>query len=238
MNPATTVKRISRRFGVWRYSAIELLAALILLLAVMPFLESSPRGELIEAALLTLVLVTAGLAVGGRSQTLWAAMLLLLPTLIAKWTQHLCPHLLSPLVPLVLSMIFTGYVAANILRFILRASLVNAEVICAGISVYILTGLLWAFGYVLVYQLTPAAFSIHTDPHDPLAMTSFNAFYFSICTLSTVGFGDITPVSKVARTLAFMEAMTGVFYVAILISRLVSMYHSKVDSRAEHDSQS
>jgi hypothetical protein len=231
MNPASTVKRFTHRFGVWRYSAIELLAALLLLIVVMPFLESSPSGEFIEAALLTLVLVTAGLAVGGRRKTLYAAMLLLLPTIIAKWTQHLFPQLLSPVLPLVLSMIFTGFVAANILRFILRAALVNAEVICAAISVFILTGLLWTFAYVLVGQLTPDAFVIHTDPHDPQAMTSFNAFYFSICTLSTVGFGDITPISKVARTLAFLEAMAGVFYVAILISRLVSMYKSKSDAR-------
>jgi hypothetical protein len=55
-------------------------------------------------------------------------------------------------------------------------------------------------------------------------MTSFNAFYFRFTTMSTVGFGDITPVSKVARTLAVLEAITGMFYVAVLISRLVAMY--------------
>jgi hypothetical protein len=55
-------------------------------------------------------------------------------------------------------------------------------------------------------------------------MEGFNAFYFSFITLSTVGFGDITPVSKVARTLAAMEAITGLFYVAVLISRLVALY--------------
>ena len=55
-------------------------------------------------------------------------------------------------------------------------------------------------------------------------MDGFNAFYFSFGTLTTVGFGDITPVSKVARTLAVMEAVTGTFYLAILISRLVGIY--------------
>ena len=57
-----------------------------------------------------------------------------------------------------------------------------------------------------------------------------NVIYYSICTLGTTGFGDITPISKAARTLSFMEATTGVFYVAILISRLVSMYHPKSES--------
>jgi len=230
MNPASTVKRITRRFGVWRYSVIELLAVLILLIAVMPFLESSRVGEFVEAALLTLVLVSAGLAVGGRRKTFFIAMLLLLPTIISKWTHHLYPHLISPTVPHILCMIFTVFVTANILRFILRAPRVNAEVISAGISVYIMTALLWAFAFMLLGQLVPDAFSIHTDPKDPLEMTSYNAFYYSICTLSTTGFGDITPISKAARTLSFMEATTGVFYVAILISRLVSMYQPKSET--------
>ena len=55
-------------------------------------------------------------------------------------------------------------------------------------------------------------------------MKTFNAFYFSFITLSTVGYGDITPVSKVARMLAAMEAVTGMLYVATLIARLVSLY--------------
>ena len=50
------------------------------------------------------------------------------------------------------------------------------------------------------------------------------AFYFSFITLSTVGYGDITPVSRIARWLAAMEAMTGLLYVAVLIARLVSLY--------------
>jgi hypothetical protein len=55
-------------------------------------------------------------------------------------------------------------------------------------------------------------------------MNGFNAFYFSFITLSTVGYGDITPLSRIARWLAAMEAMTGLLYVAVLIARLVSLY--------------
>ena len=58
-------------------------------------------------------------------------------------------------------------------------------------------------------------------------MHSFDAFYFSFITLSTVGYGDITPMSHVARTLAMTEAMTGTLYIAVLISRLVALYTSQ-----------
>ena len=57
-------------------------------------------------------------------------------------------------------------------------------------------------------------------------MAGFNAFYFSFITLSTVGYGDITPVSRIARWLAAMEAMTGLLYVTVLIARLVALYRS------------
>ena len=61
-------------------------------------------------------------------------------------------------------------------------------------------------------------------------MDGFNAFYFSFSTLTTLGFGDITPVSRVARTLAIMETVTGTLYLAILISRLVGRYSSATQS--------
>ena len=50
--------------------------------------------------------------------------------------------------------------------------------------------------------------------------------YMTVITLSTVGFGDITPVSRMARWLAAMEAMTGLLYMTVLIARLVSLYSS------------
>ena len=58
-------------------------------------------------------------------------------------------------------------------------------------------------------------------------MKGFNALYFSFTTLSTVGFGDIVPVSGAARMLAIVEAVFGMFYVTLLIARLVSLYSSK-----------
>jgi voltage-gated potassium channel len=55
-------------------------------------------------------------------------------------------------------------------------------------------------------------------------MTRFNAFYLSFMTLTTVGYGDITPVSKVARMLAIMESMSGTLFIGVLIARLVALH--------------
>jgi len=72
--------------------------------------------------------------------------------------------------------------------------------------------------------LTPGgAFSFNTKA-GPRSIEGFTGFYFSFITLSTVGYGDVTPVCRLARWLAAMEAMTGLLYVAVLIARLVSVY--------------
>ena len=85
-------------------------------------------------------------------------------------------------------------------------------------------GLIWTLAYWLVDRLTPGgAFSFNTNTGEH-SINGFTGFYFSFITLSTVGYGDITPVSRFARWLAAMEAMTGLLYVAVLIARLVSLY--------------
>jgi hypothetical protein len=104
---------------------------------------------------------------------------------------------------------------------------VDANVLCAGISGFLITGLAWAPAYLAVARLNPAAFNLPVPPGGGTAvMDSFSAFYFSFITLCTVGYGDIAPVSKVARMLALLEAITGLFYMAVLISRLVSLHAS------------
>ncbi len=134
------------------------------------------------------------------------------------------PDLIPPAVFLVAGLILIAFVVGNLLRFVLRAPSVNTEVLCASISAYLMLGLMWTLAYWLVDQLTPGgAFSFNTNAGTH-SMSGFTGFYFSFITLSTVGYGDITPVSRLARWLAAMEAMTGLLYVAVLIARLVSLY--------------
>jgi voltage-gated potassium channel len=232
--PSNSVRnRAALRFGAFRYSAVELLAALALLFLVTPFVEDLPNGDLLEAGLLTLVMVFAVLAVGGRRRTLIAALGLVTPALVAKWANHVRPDLVPPEIFLAAGMVFFIFVITHLLRFILRAPRVDASVLCAGISGYLLLGLLWVPAYLLVARLSPAAFSLTAGPDAGHPLEGFNAFYFSFITLCTVGYGDVIPISKAARMLAMLEAITGVFYVAVLISRLVSIYSSSQPAPVE-----
>ena len=220
------MKPVRRRLRFRRLSAVELLIALGLLLFSLPFVEEIKGGDIIVSILLSLVLISAVLAVANRCRTFVVAVLLAIPAVVGRWINHFRPHLLPPAIFLVAGLVLVAFVVANLLRFILRAPSVNAEVLCASISAYLMLGLMWTMAYWLVDQLTPGgAFSFNTSA-GPRSINGFNAFYFSFITLSTVGYGDITPVSRIARWLAAMEAMTGLLYVAVLIARLVSLYSS------------
>ncbi|PYI57835.1 MAG: hypothetical protein DMC59_09985, partial [Verrucomicrobia bacterium] len=141
-----------------------------------------------------------------------------------RWLNHFQPHFLPPAIFLVAGIGLVAFVVVNLLGFVLRAPSVDVEVLCASISAYLMLGLIWTMAYWLVASVTPTAFAFNTATGTKESMEGFNAFYFSFVTLSTVGYGDITPVSKVARMLAATEAMTGLLYVAVLIARLVGLY--------------
>jgi hypothetical protein len=210
-----------------RFSAIELLVALVALFVSFPFIESLPSGALIESILLTVVLVSALLAIATRRRILIVAALLSLPALIGRWLNHYRPDLVPPEVFLIGGIVFVLFVVGNLLRFVLNAPSVNTEVLCASISAYLLLGLLWTLGYWLIAALIPDAFAFNASTVADRSMKGLNGLYFSFITLSTVGYGDITPVSKVARMLAAAEATTGLLYVAVLIARLVALHATR-----------
>jgi len=217
-------KSAPRRLRFRRFSAVQLLIALGLFFIWAPFVEEIEGGDLIVSGLFSLVLLAGVVAVADRKRVLVIAIVLAIPAIAGRWINHFRPDLIPPAVFLVSALILIAFVVGNLLRFVLRAPSVNTEVLCASISAYLLLGLMWTMAYWLVDQLTPGgAFSYNTNAGTH-SMNGFTGFYFSFITLSTVGYGDITPVSRIARWLAAMEAMTGLLYVAVLIARLVSLY--------------
>jgi hypothetical protein len=213
-----------------RFSSVQLLIALAVLLICAPFVEELEGGHLILSVLFSLVLIAAVVAVADRKRTLAIALVLAVPAITARWINHFRPDLVHPSVFLICALVLLAFVIGHLLSFILRAPVVTVDVLCASIAAYLMLGLTWTVAYWLVDQVTPGgAFSFNTDRGEH-SMNGFTGFYFSFITLSTVGYGDITPVSRAARWLAALEAMTGLLYVAVLIARLVSLY-----SRAKSD---
>jgi hypothetical protein len=219
-----SVNPVLKRPRFRRFSTVQLLVALVVLLVSAPFVEELEGGHFILSLLFSLVLIAAVFAVANRKRSLVIALVLAIPAIIARWINQLRPDLVHPTVFLVCALVLLAFVIGHLLYFVLRAPVVNVDVLCASIAAYLMLGLTWTVAYWLVDQLTPGgAFSFNTT-RGAHSMNGFTGFYFSFITLSTVGYGDITPVSQAARWLAAMEAMTGLLYVAVLIARLVSLY--------------
>ncbi len=221
-----------RRFGL-RVSAGRFLAALVLMLVATPFVEGLKQGQLYEAVLFTVVMCTGLIASGSRRRLAFA---LVSFALAAIWLNQLWPRACPALTFILPGMAFLVVVTASLLRFVLRAKQVDAEVLCAGISVYLILGLLWGLAYTLVAQVNPNAFSFSTRSETAATMSGFTAIYFSFITLATLGYGDITPAADIARMLAMLEAMTGTLFVGVMIARLVSLYSTSGQSQTlTHD---
>jgi hypothetical protein len=127
---------------------------------------------------------------------------------------------------------FCLYTALVILRHVLAPGPVLAETVHAALSVYILLGVFWAGAYALVEINSPGAFSFpvtSVNAAAPLqgAYLFGDMLHFSIATLTSTGYGDIAPLAPFARSLSQLEQLVGVFYIAVLISRLIGLYPSQ-----------
>jgi amino acid transporter len=125
----------------------------------------------------------------------------------------------------VIWLLFLAFVTSSQLRSLLAHREVTSETISMSISIYLLFGMTCGVLYVLVFQLQPDAFRFGEIDAPSAHPTSPHIFqmliYFSLTTLSTVGFGDITPTNALSRFIAVAEALAGQMYLAILVARLV-----------------
>jgi hypothetical protein len=118
--------------------------------------------------------------------------------------------------------------AVVILRHVLSFGPIYADRVHAALSVYILLALFWAAAYSVIELIAPGSFSINVTAIQ--ATTGFEGtrlfasmVHLSIATLTSTGFGDITPAAPFARSFSQLEQLIGVFYIAVLISRLVGL---------------
>jgi len=235
--PAT----IKRYFSHHRHSA--LLASIVIALEVRPLIGENPTSHLLFGiaivAMFILALYTIQIdALAGERKVLVAekrrrslvGWTLASAAIIERLASLFAPSFTTYVVGATCWVSFVSFITWSQFRAVLRQKEITSETISMSISVYLLLGLSWGFLYSLLNLLQPHAFSFpSTDTSqpgrlsDPVASTITIMIYFSFTTLTTVGYGDITPVTLQARYAAIAEGIMGVFYIAILVARLVAM---------------
>ena len=112
----------------------------------------------------------------------------------------------------------------ELFREIIRSKKIDFQIISSAISIYVLIGIFWYLLFMFLLMIDPDSFYIRNFNKEHL---SIDMIYFSFTTLTTLGYGDITPVSYTAKMWAITEAMMGVMFLAVMISRVVSLFGSK-----------
>jgi voltage-gated potassium channel len=133
----------------------------------------------------------------------------------------------------ILWLLLFGFITWSELRAVLRQKKVTRETISMSVSVYLLFGLTFGLLYIVLHNLQPNSFGFSAEAPSTEHQDIPVLIYFSLTTLSTIGFGDITPITLQARYAAVAEGITGQFYLAILVARLVGMQMSQPASQPE-----
>jgi voltage-gated potassium channel len=204
---------------------LQLLVALLLYLLLEPLFEQIGVTRRLFSIFLTVILMSALFAVSENKTRLGKALLFGVPALVALWGGEIFHgrHLLAAASPLLVTG-FLAYVAVRVLSFVIKAQEVEADTIYAALCVYLLLGLVWALFYMSMEQVSPG--SLRVSPDVPLAR---ECVYYSYVTLTTLGYGDVTPLTPTARSFSFVEALMGQLYLAVLVARLVGLHiaHAK-----------
>lgn len=212
----------------WKFTI--LLLALLLLVVVHPLAQGNAVfPPLLFQVLAALVLLAAGLALFERHGSRVAALVLGIPSVVGIFTDYLLPGaspVLAALLFHLLPAVFLGYTLVVILRTIFRDPHVSTDRINGAICGYLLLGLSFGHLYCLAEALWRGSFHLREHlgalPDEDVRRFSLLT-YFSLVTLTTVGYGDITPQSGPARTLAWVEAVMGQFYVAVIVAELIAL---------------
>lgn len=213
----------------------RLLLTLVLMMVSTPLIELADSafgpatGGIVITITFSMVLVASVLAIGEGSRqvriTFIATVLCIILSFIANSSDASAVTVLKD----GLTCLLLFYIVALISRFLLRQKRVTGDLIAASLCAYLLLGLSWAHIYSIVAYTDPVSFKFSDAIVSDDARMRFGnrhtgtTIYFSFVALTTLGFGDISPVSTTARMLTITEALMGQIYLLVLVSRLVSL---------------
>jgi hypothetical protein len=201
-----------------------LLVSLVLFLVLYPYVEGRIIGAVFLSLLNSAIPISGVYAVSTNSGHFFIAMCLGVPTLVRNWQDLLAIPFLPDTTGLLFPLLFYTFTIVVLLSRILQDEEVTADTLCGAACVYLLMGLAWMTAFQLIESLHPGAFHINPAQNVDGIVNWSDLLFYSFATLTTLGYGDVTPITSPARSLATLEAVTGVLYVAFLIARLVGLY--------------
>jgi hypothetical protein len=211
----------------------------MLVLVVQPITFGFSTPPSLFDAFLVLVTVALLLSFCHERKNRSAALIFAIPTALLSLGGHLLVDQVNNTVVLIghsLAVVFYFFSAALIVASLFRRQPLSLDSIFGAICGYLLLGMAWAVLYSMLDAVWPGSFDIGSRLAEQVHVdqSRIHLFtYYSFITLTTVGYGDVTPLSMPARTCAWLEALTGQFYLAVLVAALVGTLLSKKPGASE-----
>jgi len=203
---------------------LVLLILILFMLVLTPFLDEFIETKILMDVFLTAIFIIIIYSIRLKRSQAIIALFLVLPLIITTWSEYFVDIKTLSLLTRIFGALFFGYAAINILRIIVKSEKVTKETIFAAIVAYLLIALMWAFLYMILERASPGSFSF---PDKGLWGETMRFEYLSFVTITTLGYGDITPVTDQASAMVIMEAVIGQIYLVVLVAWLVGMHVSR-----------
>jgi hypothetical protein len=201
-----------------------LFCVLLALIAAVSFMPATDHGRLVVNAVNMFVLIATIAAIGRTTMSFVIAVLLAMP---AVWFQYVGLWNDTD-ADLATSWMFSATlffaVAVYLLRYVFQPRIMTPDKLFGAAAAYLIIGVFWAYAYAIVGFYYPQSYMVLGQPG---ALVYADALYLSMTVLTSTGFGDITPLTRVARGVCMLEQITGALFVAILIARLAGVYPPK-----------
>ncbi len=232
-NQPRTERAARRRLAARVPRHAVLLVTLLSLYIINPFVQaffSSRPGLILLDLLVSTTLLVVTYEVHRSKRVLLVAAVFAVPAIAGRWVSYAVYSDWLSIFSHCFGFLFLAFTAVAILLNVLRPVRVTGDIVNGAVCVYMLVGLAWAFMFSLLEVLQPGSFNLPELSVDPIDLAAMEVrrlsvfMYYSLVTLTTLGYGDITPVTPLARNLAAFEAVMGQLYIAILVARLVGLH--------------
>ena len=204
----------------------DLLLLLSLFVAILstPVLNQDKWSRLVLAAVTFIPIVLSIVRLSQIKRWVWPSVLLALGNAVFVVAGNTFPSPTLTGIRWAFLAAFFGLTAAGLFSHLRNSRSIARAQLYTAVNIYLLLGLLWATLYLAMDAVSPG--SIRIESHTAERQTDL--LYFSLVTLSTIGYGDIVPLSGEARILAALEGVTGVLYIAITVALLVGRFRNDV----------
>ena len=204
-----------------------LLISIVLFMILRPFVESFVRISFLMEIFVSVILLCGIYAVSEDRVSLVFALLTGLPALFTNWSFQLFKIPSLFLIHHICAGLFFAVATIIIVRHLLNQKVVTVDLIWGAVCGYFLIGFMWGDIYSLLETIQPGSFNLGQQE-----IPDIDSFiYFSFVTLATLGYGDIVPLTKQARSLTIIETVMGQMYLAVNIAALVAIRISQSRSR-------